>query len=270
MKKGYLSTSQVAKAVGVHPNTVRLYEKYGLLPPVERTPKGYRLYTPYHLDQMRLARLAYSNPYPGTLIRHSAVEVIKLTAAKDLGGALESAYRHLAVVHAEQAQADAAVLLLQRWASGAAAEARGRQLRIGDVAALLRLTVDQLRNWERNGLVEVPRDPHNGYRLYSEVEIGRLRVIRMLRNAGYSPMAILRMLTLLDASVQDSEGNPADPATAADLRAALDTPREDEDAVMATDRWISTLAFQEQVAHQMIALVEDMVARYSPVRYTPV
>ena len=32
----YLSTTVLANAAGVHPNTVRLYEQWGLLPPAER------------------------------------------------------------------------------------------------------------------------------------------------------------------------------------------------------------------------------------------
>jgi DNA-binding transcriptional MerR regulator len=34
----YLRTSEITKAVGVHPNTVRLYERWGFLPPVPRSP----------------------------------------------------------------------------------------------------------------------------------------------------------------------------------------------------------------------------------------
>ena len=63
----------------------------------------------------------------------------------------------------------------------------------------LGVTVDQLRNWERNGLLTVPRDPETGYRLYGAREIGRLRVVRMLRQGGYSMMAILRMFLRFDA-----------------------------------------------------------------------
>lgn len=39
-------------------------------------------------------------------------------------------------------------------------------MRIGNVARLLDTTIDRLRNWERNGLLAVPHDPKNGYRLY--------------------------------------------------------------------------------------------------------
>ena len=51
-----LSTTKIARAAGCHPNTVRLYEQWGFLPPVERSPSGYRLYTqalPRVLDVMR-------------------------------------------------------------------------------------------------------------------------------------------------------------------------------------------------------------------------
>ena len=60
MNPRYLRTSDVARAVGVHPNTVRRYEEWGFLPPIPRTASGYRQFTQAHLEQMRLARLALS------------------------------------------------------------------------------------------------------------------------------------------------------------------------------------------------------------------
>ena len=40
-----LSTSQIARAVGLHPNTIRVYESWGMLSPVPRDPRnGYRRY----------------------------------------------------------------------------------------------------------------------------------------------------------------------------------------------------------------------------------
>jgi DNA-binding transcriptional MerR regulator len=91
-------------------------------------------------------------------------------------------------------------------------------LQIGQVAQLLGVTIDMLRNWDRNGLIDVPRDPTNGYRRYGAPEISRLRIIRMLSRAGYGISAILRMLVQLD------QGETTD------LRRALDTPGPNEDA----------------------------------------
>src|SRR5512136_95002 len=110
----YLRTSDIAKAVGAHPNTVRLYEEWGFLPPVPRALNGYRLYTEAHLDQMRLARLALHGGWPGRNIRQSALALVRKSASGDLGGALELAYQHLALVQAERAQAESAADYLQR------------------------------------------------------------------------------------------------------------------------------------------------------------
>ena len=60
-----LKTAQIARAVGVHVNTVRLYEARGLLPPVPRAANGYRLFTRRHVEQMRLAYMTLTWPYPG-------------------------------------------------------------------------------------------------------------------------------------------------------------------------------------------------------------
>jgi DNA-binding transcriptional MerR regulator len=245
--KGYLSTSDIARDVGVHPNTVRLYEEWGYLPPVPRSPSGYRLFGREHLEQMRLARLALKGPWPGRTIRRSALDLVRQAASGDLGGALEQAYRHLALVQAERAQAEAAAGLLERWAQGAATDATARSLQIGQAAGRLGVTTDMLRNWEGNGLIRVPRNPRNGYRLYGAAELGRLRVIRMLNRAGYSQMAILRMLLHLDG------------AQGGDLRAVLDTPRPDEDIFSAADHWLSSLSEQEQRAREIIAQLETML-----------
>ncbi len=244
-----LSTSKIAKAVGCHPNTVRLYEQWGLISPVPRSRTGYRLYTDLHLYQMRLARMALRDPYPGPNIRRSAYELVHKAAAGDLGGALELAYKHMATVQAERSYAETAVRMLERWAAGAPAEPMRLPLQIGDAARLLGITTDMLRSWERNGLIEAPRDPNNRYRLYGGEEIGQLRVIRLLRQAGYSPNAILRMLVRLNRG------------EAEDLAAALDTPEPDEDVYMAADRWLSTLDEQEQRAREIISLLEEMVSR---------
>ena len=269
----YLRTSDLAKAVGIHANTVRRYVDRGWLPPVERSPAGYRHFTQRHLDCLRLARLVYSGPYPGKAIFQSGARILHATVSGDLSGALALAPRHLVLVQAERAQADIAADLLERWAFGTGARAEGESaetqfpqapvavgasqpaddtiqpLQIGQVAHLLGVSIDVLRNWDRNGLIAVPRDPANGYRRYGEQEISRLRVVRMLSRAGYSLSAILRMLLQLD------EGETTD------LRRALDTPRPDEDVYLASDRWLSTLADQEQRAQAIIALVEEITQK---------
>jgi DNA-binding transcriptional MerR regulator len=248
-----LSTAKIARVVGCHPNTVRLYEAIGFIAPVARSPKGYRLYSLEHLDQMRLARRVMLPPFAGVIIRRSGVAVVKKTASRQYLAALELAYQHRETVRAERAQADAAAAVLEHWVHRSTVADGGSPLQIGAAARLLGTTIDTLRSWERNGLIFVPRCPANRYRQYMAPEIARLRVIRLLRQAGYSPMAILRVLLQLDTQGQ-----------AQSLRQVLDTPREDEeeDAITAADRWLSTLSEQEQRADEIVELLEAMVEKY--------
>jgi DNA-binding transcriptional MerR regulator len=249
MPSQYYRTSEIARAVGVHPNTVRLYEQWGFLPPAPRTPSGYRKFSAAHLDQMKLARLAMNFTWLGGEVRDTARAIIFRGAAGDLGGALERAYHLRVLVQSERAQAEAAAEFLEHWAQGAAADTTMHVLWIGGAARLLGTTTDRLRNWERNGLIRVPRDPGNGYRLYGAPEIGRLRVIRALTAARYSLMAILRMLIRLD---QGETGS---------LRQALDTPRPDEDAYFTTDRWLTTLTDLHGLAEAVIAHLREMIRK---------
>ncbi len=239
-----LSTKKIAQAANCHPNTVRKYEEWGFLPPIPRAPNGYRLYTEAHLNQMRLARTVFNTPYPGPTIRHAGLILVKQAAEGDLGGAMENAYHYLALIQAEHNRAKIATQLVKRWSQGMPADATHEVLSIHETAKYLDVTTDQLRNWERNGLLTIPRNPKNRYRIFGAKEIARVRIIRMLRTAGYSLMAILRMLTQLETNAET------------DIIQALDTPREDEDVYHATDHWISTLNQVETSAKEVITILE--------------
>lgn len=249
-----LSTKKIADIVGVHPNTVRLYESVGFLPPIPRAANGYRQYTEAHIDQMRLARKVMGSPWLGRPIRRMGVDLV-LTAAKgDLSEAQWLAYQHLKLVETELAQAEQAAEVLARWAAGQQPEDQRNQpaLQIKEAARALNLTVDVLRNWERNGLIEVPRNPHNRYRQYGAPQMEHLRVLRILLRSGYSTMAVLRAMLRM----QGEGGSSGDV-----LRQVLDTPREDEDVLTAADRWITSLRSQQQRALEIIDLVEEMLKK---------
>jgi DNA-binding transcriptional MerR regulator len=240
-----LRTSDLAKDLGVHVNTIRLYETWGLLPEIPRAPNGYRQYTAMHLEQARLVHLALQWPYLGD--KALLLELVKNAANGDLGMAMELAYRYLAHVRVERTYAESAIEFLERWAAGHLMDTPRQPVHIRKAAQHLNVTTNMLRHWERNGLIEVPRDPANQYRLYGTAEFGRLRVIRTLVQSGYSLMAILRMLLQFDAGKTDN------------LRTALDHPRDDEPIQTIADRWLSTLLELEQRAHAMIRQIGRMI-----------
>lgn len=247
MTSKYLRTSDLARAVGIHPNTVRMYAEWGLIPPVERSPSGYRLFTQRHLDCLQLAHMIYAAPYPGRGFRALGSEIIQRVVLDDWQGALEKAHEHLLAVAAELEQANQAASLLEHWAQNMSAAPQDEpRLAIGEVSKLLGVSLDVIRNSERNGLIRVPRNSYNNYRLFGKNEIERLRIIRMLSKAGYSHMAILRMFIELD------EGNTQD------LKMILDTPRADEDIFSAADRWLTTLHEQKKLAERVIQRIREI------------
>jgi DNA-binding transcriptional MerR regulator len=241
-----LRTSDIARELGVHPNTVRLYETWGYLPEVPRGENGYRQYSARHLEQARLAHLALHWPYLGdkTLL----INLVKSAASGDLGMAMELAYQYLARVRMEKTSAEAALEFLERWAAGYRMDSSPQTMHIRQAARHLNVTVDILRNWERNGLITIPRDPANGYRLYGSAEFGRLRVIRMLVQSGYSLMAILRMLSRFDQGQRN------------DLRGALNlAPEEDASIQAIADRWLASLVELEERAQAIIWQIGHMI-----------
>lgn len=244
-KRSYLRTSDLAKAVGIHPNTVRLYVDWGLLPPVEKSSSGYRLFTKRHLECLQLARMIYVEPYPGRHLRSTGKAILMAAVKDDWGGALEKALHHLSAVKSELNGAETALMLLEHWVEGLPTEPFENPLSIAEVSSLLHVSRDVIRNWERNGLITIPRNSYNRYRIFGTTEIGRMRVIRMLSQAGYSHMAILRMFIELEGGKKE------------DLSHVLDTPRPDEDVFAASDRWLSTLHDHESRAERIIQFIKD-------------
>lgn len=244
-KFAYLTTKDLAEAVGCHVNTVHLYEKWGFIPPVPRDPaNNYRMFSRYHLEQFKLAFMALKYPYPGG----KEVVLDLVTAARDReldrAKALADVYRNQ--IATERAQAEAAIDYLERWLRSEGAPEITKVLSIGEAAAVLDLTRDTLRSWERDGLIDVPRNPKNGYRQYGPAEIGRLRVIRVLVNGGYSHMAILRLMLRLD------RGEAVDP------RKTLDSPSANEEIFHITDQWLTALAGEVERYEKMVEQLELM------------
>ncbi|HEY9062665.1 MAG TPA: MerR family transcriptional regulator [Pseudobacteroides sp.] len=243
----YLKTSQIAEAVGVHPNTIRLYEKYGLLPLVPRGENGYRLYTNRHLEQVQLIRIAFSGEFMEGEIRDKTVDIIKTAANEKLNEALDKAYEYLEYIKIEYAKALDALNMIQKWISGNINTDDIVFRKRREVAKFLNISIDTLRNWERNNLIIIPHDAQNN-RVYGPKEITMLKVIRTLRMANYSMMSILRMIKYVE------DGN-------LDSIIAVAFSSHEEDLKSATDRWISTLLKLEKNSIDLIIKLKDMLER---------
>lgn len=73
-------TMDNARMVGIHVNTVRLYEKCGFIPKPARRGNGYRVFTDLHVEQFRLARAALQVEVLRNGLCKQAIEIIKMSA----------------------------------------------------------------------------------------------------------------------------------------------------------------------------------------------
>ncbi len=241
---------------GVHPSTIRLYESLNWIPAANRTPRGYRLFTEELVARVQLCRECLRVTALGPTIRRPALRLLGLNGESAVAALLSTAEELIGAVEEELRLAREAVGVLARYRErlrtgeepGAAVStilavpaASKSLLKISEAAALCGVTADQIRHWERNGLLSIPRDPRSGYRLFGSEDLERLLLIRLAIRSRFSLSAIRRVMRALDDALlgDSSEGDGE-----ALLERMIDTPTVDELAFFQpfpTDHWISTL-----------------------------
>lgn len=246
---GFYTTSDVAKKIGIHPNTVRLYEELGLISKPERQKNGYRFFTSLHIEQFKVARLALQVEILQNGLRKKAVEIIKMAASCDIDKALELTSSYLSQLEEEKRNAEKAIQIVEQVISGKDEIEQGLCLTRKEVSDYLHVTIDTLRNWELNGLLKVKRKK-NGYRVYDNTDIRRLIVIKSLKCANYSLSAILRMLHILSSSKK------------VNIRDAIDTSQTDDDIITACDNLLTSLSLAYSNAKEIYTQLIEMKNRF--------
>ncbi len=241
-------TAEVASIIGVHPNTVRLYEKLGLIPKPERKPNGYRIFTDFHIEQFKLARLALQVEVLQNGLRKKIIQAVKASAAGDFNTAISLTEDYLRQLQQERTNAEKAIEIVKRILSGGVPET-SRCFKRKEVSEYLDISVDSLRNWEMNGLITVKRK-QNGYRVYTDEDIRKLIIIRTLRCANYSLEAILQMLRQLSE----------DPDS--DIETILNTPKQEADIISVCDRLIVSLSAAAENACKILSMLQEMKVRF--------
>ena len=118
-----LKIGDIAKATATNVETVRYYERIGLLPPPERTSSNYRSYTPAHLDRLSFIRHARGLGFDTADIR----SLLNLAddPARDCGEVDQIASGHLKAVEEKIAR----LTILKDELSRMVGQCRGGQVR---------------------------------------------------------------------------------------------------------------------------------------------
>ena len=199
----------LARRHGLSAQAVRNYEAAGILPDAERSPYGYRAYTPRHA----LALHAFLALAPGH--GHQTAAAVMQAVNR---GALEDALQLIDESHAQ---------LLEDRRTLEAVEAALRDLGpvprergdtfVGPLARSLGVRPATLRAWEHEGLVQPSRDPRTGYRIYSAADVRDARLVHQLRRGGY----LLEQIAPLIVRVRSAGGVAPLDAMLRDWRARL-------------------------------------------------
>ncbi len=195
--EGFLRTKDLAEAMQISTQQVRNYEAAGFLPPVERSPSGYRRYTRQHLAALMAARDligGYGWETAGPIMR--ALHGGRLAQALAL---VDEHHAGLAGMRGQLAQTEAALGLLAAQPPPAAQQHSSERMRVGAAARLVGVRVSALRFWEQQGLLVPVREPGSRYRLYDARQLRRLRIVVLLRQANHDFATIRATLDELEA-----------------------------------------------------------------------
>ncbi|MBV9689243.1 MAG: MerR family transcriptional regulator [Ktedonobacteraceae bacterium] len=192
-----LRTIDLARAAGISVQQVRNYEALGLLPLVERSKSGYRLYTQRHLAALTTARsLVVGYGWQRMPAIMQALHRGDLSAALAI---IDSRHAELASKRLLVEQTLSALHALAAQPTPVQSSRPAQWLRVGEAAKQVSMRVSALHFWEQQGLLHPVRDQSSRYRLYDEQQMHRLRVVVLLREAGYNFTVILSVLDELAA-----------------------------------------------------------------------
>jgi len=76
-------------------------------------------------------------------------------------------------------------------------------LTIGFLARAAEVNIETIRYYQRVGLIQEPKKPKTGYRIYSNEIVDRLKFIKRAKDLGFSLKEIIELLDLGDGHCRD-------------------------------------------------------------------
>ncbi len=174
---GRLRPVDLARGHGLSTQAIRNYEAAGILPNAERTPYGYRAYTPLHAHALR-AFLALV-PGHGHQTATSIMQAINRDATEDALRLIDESHAQLLGDRRTLQAVEAALHDLEP------VPAERGDTFVGPLSRRLGIRPATLRKWERAGVVQPRRDPQTGYRVYSAADVRDALLAHQLRRGGY-------------------------------------------------------------------------------------
>src|SRR4051794_14882141 len=108
-------TKEIAEIVGVHPNTVRIYEQWGFISTVPRQENGYRVFSDIHLFQLKIARALFQCEIVQGNLRNHARQIVYTCGREDFTEAERLTRDYLRHLEKEYMHAISAAKVVEGW-----------------------------------------------------------------------------------------------------------------------------------------------------------
>ncbi|MFJ9444360.1 TioE family transcriptional regulator [Kitasatospora sp. NPDC101235] len=192
--------ADLAREHGISTQAIRNYERDGCLPPAERTPTGYRIYTELHASALR----AYLSLVPA-YGHATAGSVMTALHAERLDEALTELDRGHAQLLRDRETLTAVREAVCHLTDDGAATGPGLPAppgprSVGEVAHRLGVTPATLRAWEAAGILAPARDRATGHRRYLPADVRDAELAHLLRRGGYPLDRIATVLRQIRAA----------------------------------------------------------------------
>ncbi|MFJ6196914.1 TioE family transcriptional regulator [Micromonospora sp. NPDC092111] len=177
---GVRRPADLARAHGLSTQTVRNYERDGVLPSAERSSSGYRRFTEVHAKALS----AYLALIPGH--GHAASgEIMRAVNRGEIDTALCAIDRSHALLQRDRETLDAVEVAVAVLIGTERRPQTRKAVPISALAHRLGVRPATLRKWERAGILQPARDPATRYRAYSPDDVRDAELAHLLRRGGY-------------------------------------------------------------------------------------
>ena len=150
-----LRPADLAREHGLSTQAVRNYERNGCLPPADRTPTGYRIYTDVHAAALR-AYIALVRGF-GHASARSIMQAVHQGRTDDALAVIDAGHEQLMRDRATLSTVREAVEHISAEVDAVVVASSATSFRsIGELAYALDLSPATVRTWERAGILDPP------------------------------------------------------------------------------------------------------------------
>ncbi|WP_188889337.1 MerR family DNA-binding transcriptional regulator [Paenibacillus radicis (ex Gao et al. 2016)] len=172
---------KLAERFRISASTIRNYEAKGLIPPTERSPNGYRIYTDLHAAYLSCIQ-AMAQPFGMEV----TAEVLRCLHQNKPQYAMWIIREKEIALYEEKEKLERLIEDIRVYSIESKAWCADKLFTIKEASELTQIPKSAIRYWDQAGYVRADRDPANHYRRYSGSHLLKIRLIQMLQSTVYS------------------------------------------------------------------------------------